>query len=225
VPSWDGLHDQVRVVFRPLASPSTIGLFGLGVGSFVLAGLQLDWVPATQVRQVALVLIGFAFVAQFVAALVAVAARDMVIATAMCVLALTWLVTGLVLYGSRPGATSKVMGLLLLMSCLMMALIGLTTALSKLAPAIVFLVASLRFGMTGIYELSRVEAWKTAAGLTGLVLAALAIYTGLAFLLEGAMKRSVLPIGRHGAGAVAVDGSFSDQVRSTPLEPGVRIQL
>src|SRR3954453_17349226 len=91
--AWEALERQVRINVRPLASPSTIGLFGLAAGTFVLSGLQLGWVPKEQGHQVALALIGFAFVAQLFAAIVATMARDGVVASAMAVLSLTWLVT------------------------------------------------------------------------------------------------------------------------------------
>jgi succinate-acetate transporter protein len=223
--SWDGLRDQVRITVRPIASPSTIGLFGLAAGTFVLAGLQLEWVPQEQGDHVAFVLIGFAFVSQLLASIVAVLARDVVVATAMCVLALTWLVTGLVLWAAPPGSTSDALGLLLIASCVTMALIGLTASFSKLVPGIVFLVASARFGLTGVYELSGDDAWKTTAGIVGLVLAALAVYAGWALLVEGATKKPLLPVGRRGPGALAVHGSLFEQVKDTPIEPGVRTQL
>jgi succinate-acetate transporter protein len=223
--SWDGLRDQVRITVRPVASPSTIGLFGLAAGTFVLAGLQLEWVPQEQGDHVAFVLIGFAFASQLLASIVAVLARDVVVATAMCVLALTWLVTGLVLWTAPPGSTSDALGLLLIASCVTMALIGLTATLSKVVPGIVFLVAAVRFGLTGVYELSADDGWKTAAGVVGLVLAALAVYTGWALLVEGATKKPMLPVGRRGAGALAVHGSLFEQVKDAPIEPGVRSQL
>jgi uncharacterized protein len=223
--AWDALRGQVRINVRPLASPSTIGLFGLAAGTFVLSGLQLGWVPQEQGDQVALALIGFAFVSQIIASIVATLARDGVVASAMAVLSLTWLVIGLVMWFGQPGATSDALGLLLIVSCVTMALIGLTAAMSKLAPALVFLTASLRFGLTAVYQLSADSPWKTAAGIVGLFLAVLAVYTGWAFLLESATKQTVLPLGRRGPGATAVHGGLLEQVKDTPNEPGVRVQL
>jgi len=221
----DALRAMVRINVRPVASPSTIGLFGLAVATFTLSGLQLGWIPTEQSDQVALALIGFAFVAQLIASIVATMARDGVVATAMGVLSLTWLVVGLTLWFGQPGATSDALGLVLIVSCVAMALIGLTAALSKVVPALVFLTASLRFGLTAVYQLSSDSPWKTAAGVVGLVLTVLAIYTGWAFLLESATKRTVLPLGRRGPGSLAVHGSLLDQIQSTPNEPGVRTQL
>jgi succinate-acetate transporter protein len=223
--TWDALRGQVRINVRPLASPSTVGLFGLATGTFVLSGLQLGWVPKEQGHQVALTLIGFSFVAQLFAAIVATLARDGVVASAMAVLSLTWLVTGMVLWVSEPAATSDALGMVLLVSCVTMALIGVTTATTKVVPGLVFLTASVRFGLTAIYELSAESPWKTAAGVVGLALAAIALYTGWAFLLESSAKRTVLPLGRRGQGKLAIDGSLLEQVSGAANEPGVRLQL
>jgi succinate-acetate transporter protein len=223
--SWASVRDQARIVLRPVASPSTIGMFGLAAGTFVLAGLQLGWVPADQSTQVGLALMTFPFIAQLVASLVAIWARDAVVASAMAVLALTWLVTGLVLVVSPPGSTSDALGLQLLISAALMALLGLTTAMAKLAPAVVFGLAALRFAATGVYQLTASGAWKEVSGWIGLVLVVAAVYTGWAFLLEAATKKSLLPIGRRGRGAAAVHGSLLEQVRDVPTEPGVRSQL
>src|SRR3954454_4401576 len=71
VASWDSFLDQGRINVRPVSRPSTIGLFGLAAATFTMAGLQLDWVPKEQGKHVALVLIGFAFVAQLLASIFA----------------------------------------------------------------------------------------------------------------------------------------------------------
>src|SRR3954453_14693274 len=122
--AWEALERQVRINVRPIASPSTIGLFGLAAGTFVLSGLQLGWVANEDGQQVAVALVGFAFVAQLIASMVATLARDGVVASAMTVLSLTWLVLGLELWIGQPGATSDTLGLLLVVSCVTMALIG-----------------------------------------------------------------------------------------------------
>ena len=78
-----------------------------------------------------------------------------------------------------------------------MGLSGLTATLSKLVPAVVFLLASTRFFLTGGYHLTG----GTATG------------------------RTVLPLGRRGKGKVAVTGSLLEQVKDVTTEPGVREQL
>src|SRR5215211_7002872 len=71
---------------------------------------------------------------------------------------------------------------------------------SKLVPALVLATTALRFLVTGLYQLTASSAWKAAAGLVGLLLAALAMYAAWAFELEDTAKRTVLPTLRRGKG-------------------------
>jgi succinate-acetate transporter protein len=223
--AWEALRERVSIVVRPIGAPMSIGFFGLAAPTFVLAGLQLGWVAPAQGKDVALVLLGFAFVAQILASILSFLARDGTAGTAMGTLALTWLVIGATLWTSAPGATSDALGLFLVFASVAMALCASTAALSKLVPATVFAVASLRFVLTGVYELSGDEVWEDVAGIVGLVLFALALYAAWAAALEEALGRTVLPLGRRGQGKVAVHGSLLEQVAKTPNEPGVRTQL
>lgn len=85
--------------------------------------------------------------------------------------------------------------------------------------------ASLRFFVTGIYQLTGAERWETAAGIVGLILAALALYAAYASGLEDSMKKTVLPMGRRSRGKQAVEGSLLEQLQNVRKEPGVRQQL
>ena len=223
--AWDALRQRVVISLRPIGAPTPIGLFGLAAATFVLSGLQLGWVEPGEGKKVALVLIGFAFLAQLLAAIFSFLGRDGTVATAMSVLALTWLVVGLVLYTSAPGSTSDVLGLFLIFSGIAMAMTGISASVSKLVPAAVFLLASLRFFVTAGYELSGSTGWERTAGVLGLVLFALALYAAWAAELEDALGRTVLPFGRRGKGKVAVHGSLLEQVKEVPREPGVRTKL
>jgi len=223
--AWDALRQRVVISLRPIGAPTPIGLFGLAAATFVLSGLQLGWVEPGEGKKVALVLIGFAFLAQLLAAIFSFLGRDGTVATAMSVLALTWLVVGLVLYTSAPGSTSDVLGLFLIFSGIAMAMTGISASVSKLVPAAVFLLASLRFFVTAGYELSGSTGWERTAGVLGLVLFALALYAAWAAELEDALGRTVLPFGRRGKGKVAVHGSLLEQVKEVPTEPGVRTKL
>lgn len=223
--AWQALRDRLVISLRPIGAPTTIGLYGLAAASLPMAGLQLGWVPPGENRTTAVVLIGFAFLAQIVAAVFSLLARDGVAGTAMAVLGLTWLVLGLVLFLSPPGATSKSLGLFLLFSTTAMLLTAMTAALSKLVVAAVFGLAALRFLVTAVYELTGGIGWERTAGVVGLVLFALAIYTGFAAGLEDAQGRTVLPLGRRGKGRVAVTGSLLEQVKDITTEPGVREKL
>src|SRR5215211_4803271 len=120
--AWDSLRERVTISLRPIGAPTALGFFGLAAATFVLSGLQLSWIPVTDGRNVAYVLIGFAFVAQIVASVFSFLARDGAAGTAMGVLALSWLVVGLVLLTARPGSTSDAVGMFLLFTAVAMAL-------------------------------------------------------------------------------------------------------
>lgn len=218
-------RNRVMVFLRPTGAPLTLGFFGLAGATFVLSGLQLGWVAPAESQKVAVALIGFTAVAQSLAAILSFLARDGVAATAMAVLALVWLVTGLVLYISRPGVTSDALGLFLLFGSVAIAMSGITAALSKLVPALVLLVAAARFLITGVYQLSGAGGWEYAGGVTGLVLCVLALYVAWAAELEDAQGRTVLPLGRRRTGRTAMRGELADQTEHVSVEPGVRTQL
>ncbi|MCZ9348737.1 hypothetical protein NGM36_02775 [Streptomyces mutabilis] len=89
---------------------------GLSGGTFVLAGLQLGWVPVAQSYAVALVLLAFVFPVQALASVLGFLCRDAVAATGMGVLASTWLAVGAIMASGPPWATNKAAGLPLLLA-------------------------------------------------------------------------------------------------------------
>jgi succinate-acetate transporter protein len=222
----DGHNEAaMTIMLRPIASPMTLGLLGLAGGSFVLSGLQLGWIAATEGHNVALILLAFVFPLQFLASVFGVLGRDGIAATSMSVLACTWLSISLVQMGLRPGLTSDALGLLLVAACVAMLVPAAAALTSKLVLAAVFATAALRFLTSGAYQLSGSSTWKTAAGVVGLALSALAVYAATATALEDAMRRPVLPAGRRGFGLQALTGSLPEQVTAIHHEPGVRQQL
>ena len=86
-------------------------------------------------------------------------------------------------------------------------------------------LAAVRFAVTGAHHLSGSTGWKSAAGWVGLLLGVVAVYAALALELEGSHGRSVLPLGRRGAGETAVRGEAPMDSGSLASEAGVRPQL
>ncbi|MDX3540343.1 hypothetical protein PV721_39780 [Streptomyces sp. MB09-01] len=84
---------------------------------------------------------------------------------------------------------------------------------SKLAAAVVIGCVALRLALAGTHQLTWAPAWEDAAGAVGLALTVLALYAGTAFAMEDARGRPVLPVGRHGSGAEAMEDG---------AEPGIR---
>lgn len=225
VDAWQSLSGQVEVRLRPVASPTSLGLFGLAAATLTLAGLQLGWVAPSEGKHVAIVLVAFAAMAQLVSSIIAFGARDGTVATVMGVLSLTWLSVGLVMFTSPPGSRSPALGLFLLLSGIALVLSGVTAALSKVAASMVFVTAGLRIALTGAYHLSGADWVQSAAGLVGLLLFLMAVYVAFASELEDATGSSPLPLGRRGKGREAMHGSLMEQAKEIATEPGVRKRL
>ena len=188
------------------------------------ASLQLGWVPASEGHTVALGVIVLTVPLQLLSAVMGFLARDPVAATGMGVLSGTWGAICLATYTSPPGATSAGLGVILVAAAACL-LVPAAAAVPKVVPALVIATSAVRFAVTGIAEIDGSTAWLHAAGWVGLALAAISLYAALALELEGSRSRTVLPLGRSGAGATAVDADLGDQLAHVAREPGVREQL
>jgi succinate-acetate transporter protein len=211
-----------RVVLRPIGSPLSLGMAGLGIASLVQSGFDLHWVAPSQATNVGLILLAVPFMLQALACVFSYLARDAAAGTSLGVLATSWLAIGLVHISSAPGSRSGALGLMLLASGGMLALGAISVSTAKPLPGVIFLAAALRFVLAGIYELGAAAAWGTAAGVLGLVIIGGAAYCALAFELEGQQRRTVIPTFRRGRGRVALVGDSEAAVDDVAHEPGVR---
>jgi uncharacterized protein len=215
---------ETRVVLRPVASPLPLGFLALALATVPFGAVQLGWVPPTEGRTAALAALAATVPLQLLAAVLGFLARDVVAATGMGVLAGTWATVGLTTVSSPPGATSQGLGVLLVTAGVSM-LVPAMAASAKLVPAAVMALAAVRFAVTGGYELTGSASWKATAGWVGLALGVLAVYAAAALALEGAEKRTVLPLGRRPASRAAVRGEEPLRTADLAGEPGVRSQL
>jgi uncharacterized protein len=202
-----------RVVLRPIANPLPLGFLALAGGTLLVSALQLGWLEPADGQDVALVLLAFVFPLQLVACVFGYLARDVVAGTGMGLLAGTWLSIALVKLTSAPGSTSEALGLFLLLAGAAMLAPASAAASGKIVPAVLLATTAVRFATTGAFELTASPAWEDVAGIVGLALCALALYTALAMALEDARSATALPLGRRGAG------------REIEHEAGVREQL
>ena len=219
-----GSGGPTRVVVRPVGTPLPLGFLGLCVATFAFAGLQLGWVPAQQGHLIAWAVLGLTVPAQLLASVVGFMARDSVAGTGMAVLSGTWAAVTLVTLNLPPGGDSDALGVVLLASAAAL-LVPAVAALDKPVAAAVMMLSALRFTVTALAYLTGSHAWQTAAGWTGLLLAAVSLYAALAFELEGVHHRAVLPLARRGNAASAVSGNPFEQFGDLSQEPGVRRQL
>ena len=213
-----------RVVVRPVGTPLPLGFLGLLVATASLSTVQLGWLPSDQEHVVALVILGFTVPAQLLVCVLGFLTRDPVAGTGVGVLAGTWSAVALTTLASPAGTQPTGLGVVLLVAAVAL-LVPTLAAGGKLVAALVMGVSALRFAVTGIAVLTGSDAWTTAAGVAGLLLAAVALYAALAFELEGVHHRDVLPVLRRGPGAATLDGDLDDQLGDLAREAGVRRQL
>lgn len=214
-----------RIVLRPIGNPLPLGFLALAAGTLLVTALQLEWLQPTDGSQVALILVAFVFPLQLLACVFGYLARDVVAGTGMGLLSGTWLSIGLVKLTSEPGATSDALGLFLLLAATAMLVPAAASSAGKRVPAAVLTTTALRFATTGLHELTASDSWKTIAAIVGLALCALAVYAALAMALEDARRRTVLPLGRRGAGEESLRGGLDAQLVRIEREAGVREQL
>ncbi len=211
-----------RVSLRPVGSPLSIGMAGLGIASLIQSGYDLHWIAGSEALKVGLILIAVPFVMQGLATIFAYLARDGTAGYALGVLAASWLAIGLVHVAAPADRRSGALGLMMLASAGMLGLAAVAVMSAKPLPAAVFGVEALRFAVAGIYELGGPAFWRHFAGIAGLVVIAGAAYCALAFALEDQQRRPVLPTLRRGRGRDAVAGAPAEALDDVLHDPGVR---
>lgn len=216
---------EARVFLRPVATPLALGFLALGGATLALSGLQLGWIPPRESAYVAYALMAFGAPLQFLSSVFGFLARDPAAATGMGVLSASWLTIGLVTLDSAPSATSPALGTLLVFAGAALLIPALGASFGKLIPALVLLLAAVRFFLTGIYQLTAAPGVQYASGIVGLVLLGVAFYAALALELEDVRRETVLPVLRRGAGRASVEGGVEDQLARVQREAGVREQL
>ncbi|MEU8171944.1 hypothetical protein AB0C14_03645 [Microbispora hainanensis] len=220
----DGQAGVARVVPRPMGSPLPLGFLGLAMATTAFAAVELRVVPDAQAHVAALAALLFTAPLQFLVSVLGFLARDPVAGAAMGVLSGTWAVIGADTLTSAPGTPSAALGVVLLTAAAAM-LVPALAGLPKLLAAVVMAISATRFALTGVYELTASPGWRTAAGVAGLVLAVAAYYAALAFELEDAHGRALLPVARLGRARTAMRGGLGDQTKGLEREAGVREQL
>jgi uncharacterized protein len=213
---------MTRIVLRPIGSPLPLGFFTVAIDNVVVSALQSGLLPVTDRRAVALIVFP-AFVVQVIVGVFALGARDSAAGTLMLSFATTWLIDALILYLDPPGAAAA-LGIFYIVFAVFISFM-LAAALLKRALAAVLVVAAPRFLIAGVGELTGNQAVSQAGAVLGFLLAAVALYTAFALLLEDSRGREVLPIGRQGAARQATHGSLAFELRDIERQPGVRSTL
>jgi succinate-acetate transporter protein len=219
------LAPYARITLRPIGSPLPLGLLALMCAGVLLSLEQIGALALDQGRPIALILIGFVVPLELLAAILSFLARDTVAGTGLSLFTGAWLATALVSLSSQPGATSPALGsFLFALSAAMVVLIA-GASFGKAGPAVVIVFGAARFLVTGLYEVTGSTGLERAAAVLGFGLAAAALYSALATVVEDVQGEMKLPMGRRAKARDALEAPFSAQLDRLEHEAGVRQQL
>jgi hypothetical protein len=220
-----GIHPQVRVTVRPYGSVVPLGFLAFGIGMFLYAAYDAPWVPATQGKDIGLMLVTFVAPLEGTAAVLAFLARDTLAGVALGLFTGSWLLTGFATMQAQPGTLSSAQGYFLLAFTIAVFLLSCVAWLGQPLIAALLTVATARSLASAIYELGGGKGWNHLAGWIALAIFCVAMYGGLAYLLEDAKGKAVLPLGRRGSSREAIEGGMETQLAGLADEPGVRKHL
>ncbi len=158
------------VAGRP-ASAVPLGLAGLAVASLVSSAYDLGWIAPGKSHQVALAVLVSVVPLQALATGVALLIGDGIAALQSALLAVVWAAEGVLTLAHPPGATSDVLGIVLLGAAIVIWLADAVGRRAHLATAIVVGGAALRFAFAGLHQLTAWGWSADAGGVAGLTVA------------------------------------------------------
>jgi succinate-acetate transporter protein len=219
---------RARVTLAPIASPLPLTFVGLLIASTILSGLELGWIPKSQLHETGWALIAVPIPLQLIAAIFGFHGRSASAATGSSALAAAWLGIALDLITKPPGSPtpSYAVGMLAFAVGAALLIPALADATGgSLLPALTLAAAAVRLLLTGIAGITHAGGVTEATGIAGVVVAGIALYAALALELEGATQRAVLPTLRRAQSAAALAAPLSAQVDRLEHEAGVRKNL
>lgn len=192
---------------------------------FLYAALGIGWVKPVDQESIGVLLAAFVFPLQLVATVFAFLSRDGAAGTALGLFSTSWLATGLLLVVGTPGVLDAGFGYYLLAFAIVVLLLGCASLLGRPLLAAFLLVSCARTVCGAIYELGGGHGWDTVGGWVALVVFGIALYGGMAFLLEDTLGHTVLPLARRGAARTAIESGLREQLHAIEDEAGVRRSL
>ena len=215
----------VRIVLRPYASALPLGCFAFGIGNALLAAFVLHWIPASEKDTLAAMLLGFVAPLEFVSCVMAFLSRDTGAATAMGIFASAWIVMGIQLLTSDPATPSRAAALFLILLAICLVILTMVTFSGKPLLGILLSTAVFRSISAAICQFGIHGRMDVVNAILDAMVALLAFYSGLAFLLEDIQQKPNRMTFRREAAKESVEGTLLDQVKHISNEAGVRQQL
>lgn len=215
----------VQIVLRPYASSIPLASFAFATGNALYGAYLLHWIPGSETRLLAYMLLGFVAPLEIGPSFMAFLARDSGGATAFGIFGAAWVVQGLGLLGGPPPAISHATAGFLFCLAVCLVMLAIVTFKGKPLLGVVLTVAIVRTSGAAAVALTGGEWLTKATAWCGLLLAVLAFYSGIAFLEEDVTQRLSPLTFRTGEAKAALEEQLEDQVSAIEKEAGVRKQL
>jgi hypothetical protein len=219
------VHPQVRVFVRPYGSVVPLGFLVFGLGMFLYATLDAGWVKPTETHTVGWMLLSFVAPIEVGATVFAFLSRDTVAGVALGLFSASWVLAGVLTVQAQPGMLSPAQGYFLFGFVAAVLVLASVAWTGQPLIATVLTLSCTRAIAFAIYELGGGRGWEHLSGWIALAVFCVALYVGLAFLLEDVHGRAVLPLGRRGSSREAIEGDMTAQLAGLADEPGVRKHL
>jgi succinate-acetate transporter protein len=217
-------QDYTRIILRPIASGMPVGFFSFAIGMLLLACYSLGIIPLPETKQLGEILVSFVFPIELLATIFAFLARDSMSAATLGLFTTSWLVLGVFYITQKAGSTSIALGIYLFGFAAAIYLLGVMAIPAKPFFTVLLILAGTRTVLAGVYEVGGAHSWLTISGYFALAVMLMAFYGGVAFALEDAKQKPVLPLFRRGTAEAAFSG-YKNQLDRLEAEPGVRQQL
>ncbi len=220
-----GEKPNVQIVLRPYASAIPLASFAFGIGNILYSAFLLHWIPSKEAHSLAVILLAFVAPLELFPSVLAYLSRDTGGATAFATFGAAWVVQGLNLLMADSQLPSATDGFFLIGLALVLGIVSAISFAGKPLLGGLLLVAVLRTVSAAMLSFGLHGAWPMLTAIAGLVLATMAFYSALAFLLED-VRQEISPLTfRTGDAKAAMEGKFEDQVDALTREAGVRKQL
>ena len=139
-----GVHPQVRIAVRPYGSVVPLGFLAFGIGMFMYAAQDVEWVKPAEGHTVGLMLAAFVAPLEGLAAILAF--------------------LGLLTMQAAPGRLSAADGYFLIAFTIVVLLLALVGWLGQPLIAALLTVSAARGASAAVYQLGGGRGWNQAAG-------------------------------------------------------------
>ncbi len=228
----EGWRSRTRIVLTPMSAPSIMGLFGFFAATAMVGSWQAGWYGSSTTPSILWPFaLFFGGLAQLTAAFFALRARDGVAVAAHSTWGSFWLgwgvLTALASTGiMKPiplGSTNTAFGFWFIVLAAITLMCAVGAMFDGIAIAVVLWTLFAGAGLTAVGFWAGSLGWTHIGGWLFVASAVTAWYTASAMMLENAMGRTVLPLGKYSKAANVPGGHATVPMAYSAGMPGSKV--